>query len=402
FIPFDRNAKYKRGDKVYLNNRGKSIFLAVIGEDLNEGANLVMAHTDSPRIDIRQRPLYEAGGMSYFKTHYYGGLKKYQWTAMPLSLHGVIIKNDVSVLKINIGEAEDDPVFYISDLMPHIGKDQFAKNLSNAIEGEDLNVINGSVPLEGDEDESIKLAVLALLNEKYGINEKDFINAELCVVPASKSRDVGFDRGMIAAYGQDDRICAYPAITAIFQLKNPQRTAIAAFADKEEIGSCGVTGLRSGAMRYFFMDMCDCTDAKYTAFCENSVALSADVGGAFDPTFANAYEEKNSSYVSKGVCITKYTGARGKSGSSDASAELFSSVTRLLDGEGIVWQTGEYGKVDQGGAGTVATEIAELNIDVVDFGVPIISMHSPVELASKVDIYETYRGCCAFYKNMRK
>lgn len=399
FSEYSEGTKYKQGDKIYYNNRGKSIFLAVIGEDMADGVNIVMAHTDSPRIDLKQRPLYEAGGLSYFKTHYYGGLKKYQWTALPLSLHGVVYLNDGSELKINIGEDEDDPVLYISDLMPHIGKDQYSRHLGDGIQGEELNVINGSVPLEDDEDESVKLAVIALLNEKYGLTEKDLINAELTVTPAIKSRDVGFDRGMIAAYGQDDRICAYPAITALFELESPNKTAMAVFADKEEIGSVGVTGIRSAALSHFLIDLCDGDMKKYTMMCRRSVCLSADVGGAFDPTFAGAYEASNSAYINKGVVITKYTGSRGKSGTSDASAELFNRISKLCDNNGIIWQTGEYGKVDQGGAGTVASDISELNIDVIDIGVPILSMHSPIELASKGDIYMTYKCFAAFYLN---
>lgn len=399
FVEYVEGAQYKQGDKIYYNNRGKSIFLAVIGENITDGVNIVMAHTDSPRIDLKQKPLYEAGGLSYFKTHYYGGLKKYQWTALPLSLHGVVFLADGTELKINIGEDENDPVLYISDLMPHIGKDQYSRHLSDGIQGEELNIINGSVPLEDDEDESVKLAVVALLNEKYGISEKDLINAELTVTPAIKSRDVGFDRGMIAAYGQDDRICAYPAITALFELDMPKKTAMAVFADKEEIGSVGVTGIRSAALSHFLIDLCDGDMKKYTMMCRRSVCLSADVGGAFDPTFAGAYESSNSAYINKGVVITKYTGSRGKSGTSDASAELFNRISKLCDNNDIIWQTGEYGKVDQGGAGTVASDISELNIDVIDVGVPILSMHSPIELASKGDIYMTYKCFKAFFVN---
>ena len=399
FVEYVEGTQYKQGDKIYYNNRGKSIFLAVIGENITDGVNIVMAHTDSPRIDLKQKPLYEAGGLSYFKTHYYGGLKKYQWTALPLSLHGVVFLADGTELKINIGEDENDPVLYISDLMPHIGKDQYSRHLSDGIQGEELNIINGSVPLEDDEDESVKLAVVALLNEKYGISEKDLINAELTVTPAIKSRDVGFDRGMIAAYGQDDRICAYPAITALFELDMPKKTAMAVFADKEEIGSVGVTGIRSAALSHFLIDLCDGDMKKYTMMCRRSVCLSADVGGAFDPTFAGAYESSNSAYINKGVVITKYTGSRGKSGTSDASAELFNRISKLCDNNDIIWQTGEYGKVDQGGAGTVASDISELNIDVIDVGVPILSMHSPIELASKGDIYMTYKCFKAFFVN---
>lgn len=397
FVLYDRKKKYKAGDKVYYVNRNKSIALAVIGtEDLEQGANIVIAHVDSPRLDIKQRPLYEESSLAYFKTHYYGGVKKYQWTALPLALHGVVIKSNGESVYINIGEDENDPAFYISDLMPHIAKNQMEKPLASAISGEGLNIIVGSVPVDTS-DNAVKLSVLKALNEKYGITEEDLITAELCAVPAGKARDVGFDRGMILAYGHDDRICAYPSMKALFDMKTPRRTCICIFADKEEIGSYGVTGMSSFAYKNFLQSLCKNCEADFATFCENSICLSADVGGAYDACYGDAYDAKNSAYINRGVVITKYTGSRGKSGSSDASAELVHKVVSLFNREGVAWQTGEYGKVDEGGAGTIASEIAVLNIDVIDVGVPILSMHSPYELASKADIFAMYKAAKAFF-----
>lgn len=397
FTPFDRKKAYNAGDKVYYVNREKSIILAVIGsDDLENGANIVVSHVDSPRLDMKQRPLYEDSSLAYFKTHYYGGIKKYQWTAMPLSLHGVVIKKDGTKITVTIGESDDEPVFYISDLMPHIAKNQMERPLASAISGEGLNIIVGSVPVDA-ENNAIKLSVLKALYEKYGITEADLITAELSAVPAGKARDVGFDRGMIAAYGHDDRICAFPSFKALLELGTPKRTCVCIFVDKEEIGSYGVTGMTSAAYKNFLHSMCMSGGADFAAFCKNSVCLSADVGGAFDSCYGDAYDPKNSAYVNRGVVVTKYTGARGKSGSSDASAELVYKITSLFDKEGVAWQTGEYGKVDEGGAGTVATEVAVLDIEVIDVGVPILSMHSPYELASKADIYAMYKASKAFF-----
>lgn len=399
FKQFDRKTPLKAGDKVYYVNRDKSIVLAVIGsKPIEDGANIVVAHVDSPRLDIKQRPLYEDGALAYFKTHYYGGIKKYQWTALPLALHGVIVRKDGKRIDVALGDEADDGAFYISDLMPHIAKDQVEKPLGSAISGEGLNVIVGSVPCEGEEKDAVKLAVLEALYEKYGVTESDLITAELCAVPADKARDVGFDKGMIAAYGHDDRICAYPSMCALFDETVPQRTCVCIFADKEEVGSYGVTGMSSAAYKQFLADICKCGCADFGAFCANSVCISADVGGAYDSSFGEAYDAKNSAYVNKGVVVTKYTGARGKSGSSDATAELVAMITSALDNDGVAWQSGEYGKVDQGGAGTVATEIALMNIDVIDVGVPLLSMHSPYELASKADIYAMYKAVKTFFK----
>lgn len=397
FAPFDRAKSYKAGDKVYFVNRFKGIVLAVIGKQpMENGANIVVAHIDSPRLDIKQRPLYEDGGLAYFKTHYYGGLKKYQWTALPLALHGVIIKKDGATVNVCIGEKEDEPVFYISDLMPHIGGRQAEKPLGSAITGEGLNVIVGSVPLD-EESDALKLAVLSALHEKYGVTEADLITAELSAVPADKARDVGFDRGLITSYGHDDRVCAYPSMKALFECDAPERTCMCIFADKEEVGSHGVTGVSSAAYTNFLSALCGCFGVDFGAFCANSTCLSADVGGAYDACYGDAYDPKNSAYVNKGVVITKYTGSRGKSGTSDASAEVVARIVSLFDREGVAWQTGEYGKVDEGGAGTVAKDIARLDIDVIDVGVPMFSMHSPYELASKADIYAMYKAAKAFY-----
>lgn len=385
------------GEKIYYVNHNKAIFYARIGSgSLENGVRLIVAHTDSPRLDLKQIPLYENGGLSYFKTHYYGGLKKYQWTAMPLALHGVIYREDGEKIDICIGEDCDDPVFYITDLMPHIAKDQVSKTLGDAIPGETLNIVNGSIPCD-DEKSSVKTNILRLLNEKYGITERDLITAELCAVPAQHARDVGFDRSMVAAYGQDDRICAYPAFTALLDTDNSDKTCVVVFADKEEIGSVGITGMGSRSVEFFLRKLCDKSGADYMRCIENSICLSADVGGAFDPCFAEAYEANNSAYINSGVAVVKYTGSRGKSGCNDASAELVSQITRIFDTHGVTWQTGEYGKVDQGGAGTVASEIASMSMPVIDCGVPILSMHSPVELAAKSDIYMMHLACEAFF-----
>ena len=397
FVPYDPTVSCKPGDRVYRVNRGKSVMLAVIGTDAPEaGFSIVVSHIDSPRLDLKQRPLYETAGISYFKTHYYGGIKKYQWTALPLALHGTVMTESGGRVDVRVGEAEGEPVFFISDLMPHIAKDQYEKKLGDAISGEGLNIINGSLPL-GEGSDAVKLGILALLHEKYGITEADLRTAELSAVPAQKAVDVGFDASMIAAYGQDDRVCAYPSLTAQFETKAPARTCVVVLADKEEIGSEGVTGLRSAALAHFLTSLCENRGADYKTCFAASDCLSADVGGAYDPCYAEAYEAGNSAYLNHGVAVMKYTGARGKSGSSDASAELLAKLARIFRENDVVWQTGEYGKVDQGGAGTVATEIAMLNISVVDTGVPILSMHSPVELAAKADIYMLHRALAAYF-----
>lgn len=398
FRPYTPGEKLKAGDRICYVNHEKSLILAVIGsKPLDEGARIVASHIDSPRLDLKPQPLYENSGISYFKTHYYGGIKKYQWTAVPLELHGVVYRADGTRIDINIGADPSDPVFYISDLMPHIGKDQMSKTASEFITGEGLNIINGSMPI--DSDGGVKLKILTILNEKYGITERDLITAEISAVPAMMSREVGFDRSLIAAYGHDDRICAYPSFRALFDLDVPEHTAIVMLADKEEIGSYGVTGLGSETYPDFIKSLCDSTNADYIACKRASICLSADVGGAYDPCYADAYEASNSCYLNRGVVISKYTGSRGKGGCSDASAETLAKVANMFDRDGVVWQVGEYGKVDQGGAGTVASEIAHYGIEVVDCGVPLLSMHSVTELASKYDIYEMYRASKTFFNN---
>ncbi len=398
FKPYTFGDKLKAGDRICYVNREKSLILAVIGKQpLDEGARIVASHIDSPRLDLKPRPLYENSDIAYFKTHYYGGIKKYQWTTVPLELHGVVYRQDGTRIDINIGADPQDPVFYISDLMPHIGKDQMSKVASEVITGEGLNIISGSMPI--DTDGGVKLKVLSILNEKYGITERDLITAELTAVPAIMSREVGFDRSLIAAYGHDDRICAYPSFSALFNLDIPEHTAMVILADKEEIGSYGITGLGSETYPDFIKSLCDSTGADYLACKRNSVCLSADVGGAYDPCFADAYEANNSCYINRGVVISKYTGSRGKSGSSDASAETLAKLCAMFDADNVAWQVGEYGKVDQGGAGTVSSEIAHFGIEVIDCGVPILSMHSITELASKYDIYEMFRACATFFKS---
>ncbi len=398
FRPYTPGEKLKVGDKICYVNREKSVMFAVIGKKpLDCGCRIIASHIDNPRLDLKPQPLYENSGIAYFKTHYYGGIKKYQWTAIPLELHGVVYRADGTHIDINIGSDPSDPVFYISDLMPHIGKDQMSKSASEFIPGEGLNIINGSSPI--DNDGGVKLKVLSILNEKYGITERDLITAELSAVPAMMSREVGFDRSLIAAFGHDDRICAYPSFRALVDNDIPELTSVVMLADKEEIGSYGVTGLGSEAYPDFIRSLCDSTGADFLACKRNSICLSADVGGAYDPCYADAYEATNSVYLHRGVAISKYTGSRGKGGCSDASAETLNKVARIFDEAGVAWQVGEYGKVDQGGAGTVAADIAHYGIEVIDCGVPILSMHSVTELASKFDIYEMLRASVAFFKN---
>lgn len=400
YVEFDRDKKYQAGDKVYYNNRGKSIILAVIGKkSLKEGIRLSAAHIDSPRLDMKQNPLYEDSDIAYFKTHYYGGIKKYQWTAIPLSLHGVVVKKDGTKAQVNVGEDDGDPKFVVTDLLPHLAAEQMKRTLADGIRGEELNIVIGSRPFKDDEaSEKVKLNVMNILFEKYGITESDFLSAELEAVPAFKATDIGFDRSMIGSYGHDDRVCAYPAAEAIFNIENPEYTAVTVLTDKEEIGSEGNTGLNSSYFKYFVADLANMQGVNYHTVLSNSQCLSADVNAAFDPTFADVSEKRNASYVNKGVVITKYTGSRGKAGTSDASAEYMGKIRSMLDGENIVWQSGELGKVDAGGGGTVAMYLAALNIDVVDLGVPVLSMHAPFEVVAKLDVYMAYRAFKAFFE----
>lgn len=400
FSEFEFGKKYNAGDKVYINNRGKAVIFAVIGKEAVEnGVNITAAHIDSPRLDLKPNPLYEELELALFKTHYYGGIKKYQWTAIPLALHGVFCLKDGSKKEVSIGEKDDEPKFVINDLLPHLATEQSKRTLNDGIRGEELNVLVGSHPFKSDSgSELVKLNVLKLLNEKYGVTEEDFLSAELELVPAVKACDLGFDRSLIGAYGQDDRVCAYPALTAILEVENPQKTALAVLADKEEIGSVGNTGLESDFLRYVVTDLAKMQGGDGTVALRNSKCLSADVNAGTDPTFQDVMERRNASFLNYGVVVTKYTGARGKSSTSDASAEYVASIRNMLDTAGIVWQSGELGKVDAGGGGTVAMFIANMGVDVVDLGVPVLSMHAPFETTSKFDVYMCYKAMYEFMK----
>lgn len=397
---FDPKKQYVSGDKVYDVNRGKSILATVFGRrDIREGVRINGAHIDSPRLDLKPNPLYEKNELAFFKTHYYGGIRKYQWGTIPLAMHGVVIKKDFSVVNFNIGEEPGDPVFCISDLLPHLAAKQSQRTLAEGLKGEELNIILGSIPYP-DEDvrEPFRLEVLRILNEKYGITERDFARAEIEMVPADKARDIGFDRSMVGGYGQDDRVCAYPALIAQLETEDPEYTTVTILTDKEEIGSVGNTGLHSNYVRDYIAYLCDNQGADPKEVFANSACLSADVNAAYDPTFPDVFEAKNASFLNHGVVLTKYTGARGKSGSSDASAEFMAKVIDIMDREKVYWQIGELGAVDAGGGGTIAQFVAMLNIDVVDLGVPVLSMHAPFEITSKLDIYNTYLAFKAFYK----
>jgi aspartyl aminopeptidase len=391
----------KVGDKKYLNNRGRSLILFSVGEESLEknGIRILASHIDSPRLDLKQIPLYEDGGMAFFKTHYYGGIKKYQWTAIPLALHGVMVKANGETVKVSIGEDDSDPIFYINDLLPHLGAKQAAEPLGTAISGETLNILVGGLPYADKEiSDKIKLSVLSLLHEKYGVTEEDFLSAELSLVPAFKAKDVGLDRALIGAYGHDDRVCSYPALTALFACEKPKHTTIVVLADKEEIGSVGVSGMRSAILLDLIDEICAALGQNAALVRSRSLCLSADVTAAFDPNFADVYEKRNSAMVSCGTCMSKYTGARGKSGTSDATAELVGLVRSIFAESGVIWQTAELGRVDAGGGGTVAQYIANLNIDTVDIGVPVISMHAPYEVVSKADVYSAHEAFVAFLK----
>lgn len=399
FVPYDPTVSCKPGDRVYRVNRGKSVMLAVIGTDAPEaGFSIVVSHIDSPRLDLKQRPLYETAGISYFKTHYYGGIKKYQWTAIPLAMHGVVVKSDGTVIKVCIGEEAGDPQFTITDILPHLGQDQATKPLSTAFTGEDLNILIGSRPVRDEEaKDAYKLNIMRLLNEKYGIVEADLISAEIEFVPAFKAVDIGFDRSLVGAYGHDDRVCAYPALEAILNCKNPVQTVVTVLTDKEETGSDGNTGLNSEYMRYFIADLAQAEGEEPRHVLSKSTCISADVTAAYDPHYASVYEAQNSTYINGGLGIAKYTGAHGKGGTSDANAEFVAKIRRTFDDAGVLWQIGELGKVDQGGGGTVAKFIANLNVDVLDIGVPVLSMHAPFEVVSKLDVYMAYKGFKAFF-----
>lgn len=405
FKNFKEQKEIKPGDKLYYVNKGKSAVLVVVGEDdIEKGMNIVGSHVDSPRIDLKQNPLYEEHGITLLKTHYYGGIRKYQWVAIPLAIYGTVVKANGDVIDIEIGDNENDPVFYITDLLPHLAKDQNDKKLSEAIEGEGLNVIIGSLPAEGveDKEKKFKLKVLQILNEKYGMIEEDFLTAELEIVPAGKARDVGIDRGMIMAYGHDDRVCVYTSLRAILELDSPQKTAVALFADKEEVGSNGNTGMHSMFFNNMVAEFIAIKNNDYSGLLlrkvlENSSMLSSDVAAGVDPTYPQVTEIQNSAIMGKGVALVKYTGSRGKSGANDANAEYIGKLRKLFNENDVIWQTSELGKVDQGGGGTIAYIMANYNMDVVDLGVPVLSMHAPYELVSKTDLYMTYKAYETFY-----
>ena len=398
FKPFTPGMDAKPGDKIYYNNRGKSIALAIIGtKPLSEGANICAAHVDSPRMDVKPNPLYEETELAYFKTHYYGGIKKYQWPAVPLAIHGVVCRGDGSVVTVTIGEDDNDPILMVTDLLPHLAADQMLKPLAKGIEGEQLNVLLGSEPLEGEGSDLTKLHIMQLLNEKYGITEADFQSAELTMVPAGRCREVGLDRSLISAYGHDDRVCAYAELEALFTIGQPEKTAVCILADKEEIGSVGISGMQSHYFEHFMDTLCAAQDVKLEDCLAASFCLSADVSNAFDPNFPETCDKRNNSQINYGVSICKYTGSRGKGGCSDASAEAMGHVRATLDNAGIIWQMATLGKVDQGGGGTVAAFMANRNIVTVDAGVPVLSMHAPLELVSKLDCYEAWLACKAIY-----
>ncbi len=398
FKPFSANMAANPGDKIYFNNRDKSIILAVVGkESLAKGANICAAHVDSPRMDLKPNPMYEDSEIAYFKTHYYGGIKKYQWPTVPLALHGVVCRKDGSTVTITIGEDDNDPILMVSDLLIHLAADQMKKTLAEGIAGEQLNVILGTEPIEGEGADLVKLNVMKILNEKYGIVEDDFHSAELTIVPAGKCRDVGLDRSLMAAYGHDDRVCAYAEMESLFHIDTPTKTAVCILADKEEIGSVGVSGMLSQAFEYFMETLCVAQGVRLTECFANSFCLSADVSNAFDPSFAETCDKRNNSMLNYGISICKYTGARGKGGASDASAEAMYHVRKTLDDAGVRWQIATLGKVDQGGGGTVAAYMANRNIVTVDAGVPVLCMHAPMEIVSKLDCYHTYLACKAIY-----
>ncbi len=399
FLPFSVHGSYKPGDRVYMVHRNKAVLAAVIGrQPIEKGVRIVAAHGDAPRLDLKQHPLYEADELAYFKTHYYGGIRKYQWATVPLALHGVVVRSDGQTVSVNIGEEEGDPQFLVTDLLPHLSAEQNKRTLADGIRGEELNLLIGSRPFNNDrESEMVKLNVMNILYEKYGITEADFISAELEVVPAVKPVDVGLDRSMIGAYAHDDRVCVYPALMATVDLDIPEKTVVTVIVDKEETGSDGNTGLRSCLLQYFIYDLAECLGGEGRRVLSSSQCLSADVNAAFDPTFADPFEKRNSSYLNYGAVLTKYTGGRGKYDTSDASAEYTGMIRNKMDEAGVIWQTGELGKVDAGGGGTVAKYIANLNVDVIDLGVPVLCMHSPFEVVSKLDVYMTYKAIETFF-----
>ena len=400
YRPYTFGMPLRAGDLCYYNNRGKNLYLFRIGsEPIEEGIRITAAHLDSPRLDLKQVPVYEEGGMGYLKTHYYGGIRKYQWLATPLALHGVVIKQDGETVKITVGENDTDPVMYITDLLPHLAGGDAEKPLSKAFVAEKLNILVGSAPLEGEETDAVKAGILNYLYDTYGITEEDLQSAELCIVPAAKARDVGFDRSMIGGYGHDDRVCAYPSLTALLDTDDSKHTSMCILVDKEETGSDGVTGMQCSLITDLITEISKALGGNEAIVRANSKCFSSDVTATFDPNYADVYEKKNSSMIGCGISVCKFTGSRGKSGTSDASAEMVAWVRRVLNEAGVVWQSCELGRVDAGGGGTVAKYMANHNIDTIDIGVGVLSMHAPYEVISKVDLYEGYRAFCAFYRH---
>ena len=398
FVEYRAGMELKAGDKVWFNNRGKALMLAVAGKKpLSEGVVVAAAHVDAPRLDLKQTPLYEDNELAFFKTHYYGGIKKYQWTAIPLELHGVVATKDGEVIEVVIGREKDDPQFVISDLLPHLAADQMKKTLAEGVTGEGLNILIGSAPYADEGADRVKLAVMSILNSRYDITEEDFISAELCAVPAFEVRDIGLDRSLIGAYGHDDRVCAYAELKAIFDVKEPEQTCVCILADKEETGSDGVSGMKSEAFEWFVGDMCKVQGADLRDCFAHSICVSADVTAAFDPNYPEVSEKLNTARLNYGVGLHKFTGSRGKAGTNDAPAELVAYMRRICAENGVQWQMCELGKVDQGGGGTVALDISRLNADVIDVGVPVLSMHSPFEVVSKLDVYMAYKAFKAYF-----
>ena len=400
FVEYVDGMKLSPGDKVYCNNRSKALMLAVIGsKSLEEGCVIAGAHVDSPRIDLKQNPLYESDELAYFKTHYYGGIKKYQWVTIPLELYGVVALKNGETIDVSIGHDPSDPQFVITDLLPHLGKEQMKKTMEEGITGEGLNILIGSIPYADEGSDRVKLAVMSILNDRYGIVEEDFLSAELTAVPAFEVREIGLDRSLIGGYGHDDRVCAYAELKAILDLDEaPEKTAVCILADKEETGSDGVSGMQSSAFECFMEELCAGQNVPLRRCFKNSFCLSADVTAAFDPNFPEVSEKRNDAKLNYGMGICKFTGARGKSGTSDASAEIVGYLRRIFADAGVVWQMSELGKVDQGGGGTIAKYMANRNIDTIDAGVPVMSMHAPFEVVAKFDCFMTYLGVLAAYK----
>lgn len=400
FVEYVDGMKLSPGDKVYCNNRSKALMLAVIGsKSLEEGCVIAGAHVDSPRIDLKQNPLYESDELAYFKTHYYGGIKKYQWVTIPLELHGVVALKNGETIDVSIGHDPSDPQFVITDLLPHLGKEQMRKTMEEGITGEGLNILIGSIPYADEGSDRVKLAVMSILNDRYGVIEEDFLSAELTAVPAFEVREIGLDRSLIGGYGHDDRVCAYAELKAILDLDEaPEKTAVCILADKEETGSDGVSGMQSSAFECFMEELCAGQNVPLRRCFKNSFCLSADVTAAFDPNFPEVSEKRNDAKLNYGMGICKFTGARGKSGTSDASAEIVGYLRRIFADAGVVWQMSELGKVDQGGGGTIAKYMANRNIDTIDAGVPVMSMHAPFEVVAKFDCFMTYLGVLAAYK----